>query len=49
MAINFEPREMSCPISIDGEIGRVWRGNVEKGTIRLAPNDAALFEVRGGH
>ena len=49
MAINFEPREMSCPISVAGEIGRVWRGNVEKGTIRLAPNDAALFEVRGGH
>ena len=48
MAINFEPREISCPVSMSGEIGRVWRGNVEKGTIRLAPNEAALFEVNAG-
>ena len=45
MAINFEPREMSCPVKVNGKLGRVWRGSVKDGEIRLAPNEAALFEV----
>ena len=45
MAINFEPRAMSCPVSLDGSLGRVWRGDVKVDSIELPPNDAALFEV----
>lgn len=49
MAINFEPREIVCPISVDGGIGCVWRGEIgRKGELRLAPNDVALFEVKKG-
>lgn len=47
MAINFEPREIVCPVKIDGKIGRVWRGDVKQDAVRLAPNEAALFEVVG--
>ena len=46
MAINFEPRAIECPVSIDGTVGRVWRGDVKAGKIALAPNEVALFEVR---
>jgi hypothetical protein len=46
MAINFEPRAVECPVSIDGTVGRVWRGDVKAGKIALAPNEVALFEVR---
>ena len=45
MAINFEPRDMRCPVAVDGRLGRVWRGEVGGGEIRLRPNEAALFEV----
>ena len=45
MAINFEPREIACPVKVNGKLGRVWRGSVKGGEIRLAPNEAALFEV----
>ena len=45
IAINFEPREVVCPVKIHGTLGRVWRGSVKNGEIRLPPNEAALFEV----
>jgi hypothetical protein len=45
VAINFEPREMVCPIAVRGRIGRVWRGEVGEREMRLAPNEAAVFEV----
>ena len=46
MAINFEPRAVSCPVKLSGALGRVWRGNVKVNVIDLPPNDAALFEVK---
>ena len=46
MAINFEPRAITCPVSLKGRIGRVWRGKVNADSIELPPNEAALFEVR---
>ena len=45
MAINFEPREIVCPITVDGRLGRIWRGAVGEREIRLAPSEAELFEV----
>ena len=48
IAINFEPRSAECPIRLNGRLGRVWRGVVSDGAIRLPPNDAAVFEVIGG-
>ena len=46
MAINFEPRAIACPMSLNGRIGRVWRGKVNADSIELPPNEAALFEAR---
>ena len=46
MAINFEPRAITCPVSLKGRIGRVWLGKVNADSIELPPNEAALFEVR---
>ena len=46
IAINFEPREIECPIRTNGSLGTVWRGDVTDGRIRLAANEAAVFEVR---
>ena len=49
VAINCEPRALTCPITLRGRLGRVWRGAVSaadgSGAIRLAPNEAAVFEV----
>ena len=46
VAINFEPRAMECPISVGGDLGAVWRGDVTADRIRLEPNEAAVFEVK---
>lgn len=46
VAINYEPREVSCPIAIDGELGKVYRGKVSAGKVDFAANDIAVFEVR---
>ena len=46
IAINFEPRGMECPIAVDGRVGEVWRGDVKADRIRLAANEAAVFEVK---
>ena len=45
VAINFEPRAITCPIKIDGALGAVWRGKVSAERIELAANEAAVFEV----
>lgn len=45
MAINFEPREIVCPIAVKGRISRVWRGDVNDRAVSLPANEAALFEV----
>ncbi len=46
MAVNFEPCAIECPVKVNGSVGRVWRGDVRTDRIVLAPNEAALFEVR---
>ena len=46
MAVNFEPRAVTCPVSMRGALGRVWRGDVKADAISLPPNECALFEVR---
>ena len=46
VAINFEPREIECPVRLNGSLGTVWRGNVKADRIRLAANEAAVFEVK---
>jgi hypothetical protein len=45
MAINFEPREITCPLKLNGRLGRIWRGDVQADAVKLPPNEAALFEV----
>ena len=45
VAINFEPREIECPVTMEGSLGAVWRGDVSVKRIRLAANEAAVFEV----
>ena len=46
MAINFEPRALECPVTVNGSVGRVWRGTVRDGKISLDANEVALFEVK---
>ena len=46
IAINFEPREMECPVRLSGALCTVWRGDVTADRIRLAPNEAAVFLVK---
>lgn len=46
MAINFEPRAVECPISLNGRLGTIWRGKVTDSSVSLAPNEVALFEVK---
>ena len=46
VAINFEPREITCPIALGGALGTVWRGDVKADSIRLPANEAAVFEVK---
>ena len=45
VVVNCEDREIDCPISVDGRVGKVWRGTVTENGIRLSPNDAAVFSV----
>ena len=45
VAVNFEPRAITCPIAIGGSLGTIWRGDVTAERIRLAANEAAVFEV----
>ena len=42
---NARPREIVCPVKMNGALGRVWRGNVKSDSIVLPPNEAAVFEV----
>jgi len=46
VGINFEPRAQKCPVKINGTLGRVWRGDVKVDAVTLAPNEAAVFEVK---
>ena len=46
VAVNFEPREIECPVAIDGKLGRVWRGDVTASRVKLAANEAAVFEIK---
>jgi len=48
IVINFEPRALECPIAVNGTVGSVWRGDVTAQRIRLAANEAAVFEIRIG-
>ena len=41
-----EPRAVTCPITLDGTLGRVWRGDVKANGIVFPPNEAAVFEIK---
>lgn len=45
VAVNYNPVEIACPVKINGNLGRVWRGDISPDCIRLGPNDVAVFEV----
>ena len=45
VAINYEPRPVDAALTVNGRIGKVYRGSVDDRRIRLPPNDAAVFEV----
>ena len=46
VAINFEPRDVECRVAVDGAVGKIWRGDVTGSRIRLAANEAAVFEIK---
>ena len=45
VAVNCDTSWRTCPVSCRGQVGRVWRGDVTASRIRLAANEAAVFEV----
>ena len=45
VAVNYDPVKITCPVKLNGNLGRVWRGNVSPDSIRLGSNDVAVFEV----
>ncbi len=45
VAINYDPEPVTCPIRVDGRVGRVFKGTVEDGKIVLSANDVAIFRV----
>ena len=38
---------VALALEIDGRVGSVHRGEIEGTVLRIAPNDAAVFEVTG--
>lgn len=46
VAINYEPSEVVGKLTVKGRVGKVYRGSVENGTIRMGPNDVAVFEMQ---
>lgn len=46
VAVNYDDRELSCPIKVEGTVGKVYCGNVTSERIAFGPNDVAVFEVR---
>lgn len=45
VAVNYEPTAVTCPIRLAAPLGKVYRGLVLSDSIRLGPNDAAVFAV----
>ena len=48
VAINYSDKPKTCTPQADGRIGAVYRGETEGTMLRIAPNDAAVFELLGG-
>lgn len=47
IAVNHEPAPVKCAVSVNGTVGKVWRGDVSGETVSINANDAAVFEVIG--
>ena len=45
VAINYSDKPVSCTLEIDGRVAKVYRGEVNGDTLRVASSDAAVFEV----
>jgi len=45
IAVNYASEGVSCPVEVDGEIVRCFKGEVKDRTLRLPPNDAVVFEL----
>ena len=45
IAVNYEPAAVECAVTVNGAVGKVWRGGASSGTISINANDAAVFEV----
>ncbi len=45
VAINYEPEEAICPLSVSGRVAEVWNGDFRNGTLRIAGNDAAVLLI----
>ena len=46
VAVNYSPAALTDTIKISGSLGTVWRGAVTADSIRLEPNESAVFEIR---
>ena len=46
VAVNYDDFAVTCPIALDGSLGKVWRGKVSGKEISFEANDVAVFEVK---
>ena len=46
VAVNYDDFAVTCPIAIDGTLGKVYCGKVAADSIAFAANDVAVFEVK---
>lgn len=45
VAVNYEPKPVKTKLSVQGKVGKVWRGRVSNDAIEVGANDAAVFEL----
>ena len=44
-ALNTRDTPVACPLTIQGEVGRIWNGTFSNGMLSIRENDGCVFEV----
>ena len=44
-ALNTRDTPVTCPLAVQGEVGRIWNGTFRDGILSIRENDGCVFEV----
>ena len=44
-ALNTRDTPAACPLTVQGEVGRIWNGTFRDGILSIRENDGCVFEV----